>query len=276
MVRQLLGFGGWMTITNIVGPLMVILDRFLIGALISVTAVAYYTTPFEIVTRLFIIPNALVGVFFPAFSLSFVKDRNHVSHLFWRGTKYILLALYPIIILIVIFAPNGLNIWLGSDFAENSTFVLQWLAIGVFINSLAQVPFALIQGAGRPDLTAKIHILELPCYLLVIWNMIKSYGIEGAAMAWTARVSADAVLLFHASKSYLSSNRQTTRKHFLIIGAVFLSFVAGAVLNDIFLKSVFFFFIFVSYVFLAWKYFLDSHEKESIQAVFHATLNLNQ
>jgi len=35
---------------------MVYLDRFLIGALISVSAVGYYTAPFEIVTRFAVIP----------------------------------------------------------------------------------------------------------------------------------------------------------------------------------------------------------------------------
>ena len=55
MVRKegsrLLRFGGWMTVSNIVGPLMVTLDRFLIGALISVSAVAYYATPYEVVSQ---------------------------------------------------------------------------------------------------------------------------------------------------------------------------------------------------------------------------------
>ena len=35
---------------------MVYLDRFVIGAVISVTAVAYYATPYEIVTKIGIIP----------------------------------------------------------------------------------------------------------------------------------------------------------------------------------------------------------------------------
>ena len=62
MVRPLINFGGWMTVTNIVGPLMVYMDRFLIGAMVSMTAVAYYATPYEIVTKLWIIPGALMGV----------------------------------------------------------------------------------------------------------------------------------------------------------------------------------------------------------------------
>ncbi len=52
-------------------------------------------------------------------------------------------------------ANDGLRLWLGPEFARNSTAVLQLLAVGVFFNTLGVLPWVLIQGAGRPDLTAK-------------------------------------------------------------------------------------------------------------------------
>lgn len=160
VMRPLLSLGGWMTVTNVVSPLMVSLDRFFIGAIISVSAVAYYTTPFEAVTKLWTIPFSLTGVLFPAFAVSFLTDANRASKLFARGVKYIFLCLFPIILLIVTFSHEGLNLWLGEEFAQNSTRVLQLLAIGVLINSLAHIPFSYIQSAGRPDLTAKLHLVE--------------------------------------------------------------------------------------------------------------------
>lgn len=74
-----------MTVTNIVGPLMTYMDRFLIGAFISVTAVAYYATPYEVVTKFWLIPSALVGVLFPAFSTALAHDRQRAGQLFGRG-----------------------------------------------------------------------------------------------------------------------------------------------------------------------------------------------
>ena len=55
VARSLLGFGSWMTVTNIVGPLMVYMDRFIIGATLSMAAVAFYATPYEVVTKLWVI-----------------------------------------------------------------------------------------------------------------------------------------------------------------------------------------------------------------------------
>ena len=202
----LLRFGGWMTVSNIVSPLMVTLDRFLIGALVSMTAVAYYATPYELVTKLLIIPGSLVAVMFPAFSASFVHDRNRTTILYGRCVKYVFLILFPAVLLIVGLARSGLTLWLGADFAQHSFRVLQWLAVGVFINSLATIPFALVQGVGRPDLTAKLHLLELPFYLLGLWWLISMYGVEGAAIAWTARVAMDGAVLFGMARRFFSDN----------------------------------------------------------------------
>ncbi|HYL92895.1 MAG TPA: oligosaccharide flippase family protein [Alphaproteobacteria bacterium] len=39
-IPQLMGFGGWLTVSNVIGPLMVTLDRLVIGAFVSLGAVA--------------------------------------------------------------------------------------------------------------------------------------------------------------------------------------------------------------------------------------------
>ena len=122
-VGPLLRFGGWMTVTNVVSPLMLTLDRFLIGALVSMTAVAYYATPYEVVTKLWLIPGALVGVMFPAFSTSSAQDRNRTAVLFRQSVKCILLVLFPMALLLIVLAQDGLRVWLGAEFAANSVRV---------------------------------------------------------------------------------------------------------------------------------------------------------
>lgn len=77
LVKILLGFGGWMTVSNIISPLMVSLDRFLIGAVLSLSAVAYYVTPYEISNKLMILSSPMVRVLFPAFSTSHQNDLTH-------------------------------------------------------------------------------------------------------------------------------------------------------------------------------------------------------
>jgi O-antigen/teichoic acid export membrane protein len=195
-IWPLIKLGGWMNLTNLLSPIMVYMDRFLIGSLISVSAVSYYTAPFEIVTRFAVIPGAVTGVLFPAFAASLALDPERTKVLLGRGIKYIFLAVFPIVLLAAAFAPEGLRFWLGNAFAQNGSSVLRWLAAGIFANCLAQLPYVLLQSAGRPDIPAKLQLVELPVYVVGLVLLVRTFGVKGAAIAWASRLMVEALLLF--------------------------------------------------------------------------------
>lgn len=265
MVKPLISFGSWMTVSNVVGPLMVYLDRFVIGVLVSVAAVAYYATPYELITKLLIIPWALCGVLFPAFAGSFIEDGNRTARLFERGVKYTFLIMFPLILIIVTLAHEGLNLWLGAQFVENSTRVLQWLAIGVFVNSLAQVPSALIQGVGRPDLTAKLHLAELPFYLLLLWWLLVAQGITGAAVAWAARAAVDTVVLFAITRRLLPGTAPSIQRSARIVIVALLVFTLGGFVIGQTMCGWFLFLTLGVFVLLAWFLILEPEERTMIR-----------
>ncbi|MGB7187750.1 MAG: flippase, partial [Candidatus Acidiferrales bacterium] len=229
IVGPMLRFGGWMTVSNVVSPLMVTIDRFFIGAMVSMAAVAYYATPYELITKFLFLPGALMGVMFPAFTASFVKDRERTGLLFSRSVKSLLLVSFPVMLCAVALAQDGLKLWLGADFAAHSFRVLQILAVGVFANSLAQVPFALLQGVGRPDLTATLHLIELPLYVGLLWWLISTRGIEGAAIAWSVRVAFDALFLFVLAKRFVPASSPIRLRTAFVV-AVALGILALATL----------------------------------------------
>ena len=263
-VGLLFRFGSWMTVSNIVAPVMVSFDRFLIGSIISVSAVAFYTVPYEMVTRLSLVPGALVGVLFPAFSTSMVSDRPRLVFLFESGVKYIFLALFPVTLVLITFAPEAMHFWLGSDFARQSAPVAQILAVAVFLNSLAQIPFAHVQGAGRPDITAKLHLLELPIYLAALVLMAKSMGIRGVALAWLLRVALDTILLSVFSWRLLPENKfVTTKLPLLAVGATAV-FAAAAFLHGLQFKIAFSIAGCVLATAAMWRWVLTSREKTAL------------
>lgn len=271
---QLFAFGGWVMITSIVSPILVYLDRFLIGSLLTIAAVAYYTAPYEAVTRLTIISASLTMTLFPAFSaLEGVRDRQRLGMIFSRSIKYILLASGPIVVLIVIFAKEILRIWLGSDFATESTVAMQLLALGVLINSLAFTPFALLQGTGRPDLPAKFHMIELPIYLGIAWVLVSEFGIAGAAGAWTVRVFLDAFLLFIAtfklyrlSPGLLAENGTKPTVIVLVIFA-FIAYGFKVFSQDLSMtvQSLLFAGLFTLFACACWNYVLDDLDRGVVQ-----------
>ncbi len=258
---SLLRFGLWMTVSNVISPVLVYLDRFVIGSMVSVAAVAYYATPYEFITKLLLVPGALAAVLFPAFSTTFTRDTGNTSRLFERGGKVIFLVLFPCTLVTVALAREGLNVWLGPEFAGSSAAVLQWLAIGVFMNGLAQVPFAQVQAAGRPDLTAKLHLVQLPIYLILLFYCVTNFGIVGAAVAWTARVAVDCILLFLVAGRLLPGSAARIQRILAACVGVLPALALGMLPTTLTVKLVFLFVVCGAFAVITWFFVLTPSEK---------------
>jgi len=103
---------------------------------------------------------------------------------------------FPIVLLATAFAPETLRLWLGQAFAQNGSSVLRWLAAGIFANCVGQLPFVLLQSAGRPDIPAKLQLVELPLYVVGLVLLMRAFGVRGAAIAWALRLIVEAFFLF--------------------------------------------------------------------------------
>lgn len=196
LLRPLCVSGGWMTVSNIISPFMGYVDRFVIGAIASASAVAYYTTPQELVTKLWIMPGALTAVVFPAFAAQMARRDEQTWALFKKAVHWLFLALLPVTVALTLFAHELLALWINPGFADHSALLLQVFAIGILINCLAHVPFTLIQSAGAARLTALAHLIELPLFLAALWWLTSTHGTLGAAFAWLLRMVLDTLLMF--------------------------------------------------------------------------------
>lgn len=195
--RELFSFGGWMTISNIASPIMVNMDRLFVGSLLSVSAVTYYVTPFEAVSRLLIVPSAISNASFPEFSSrSGHPATASTRHYFWSTVRLVLYFLVPAAAVIMIAAHWLLALWVSPELADRSAGVMRLLAAGVVINGATYIPFAYVQGMGRSDVTARFHLIELMAYVPALYLLIGRFGLMGVALAWVLRVSLDAGLLF--------------------------------------------------------------------------------
>lgn len=192
-VLGLLRFGGWTTVSNIVSPIMGFMDRFFVGALLPLAAVAHYVTPYEVVMKLLIIPLAFIGVMLPAFSSTWRSSPGRMTLLYERSIRVGALVMFPLTLIAVAFAQEGLDLWVGSALPAESTVVLQWLAVGVFVNTIAQTPLVALQSADRPDVIAWLHVVELPLYCVIVIAATRAFGLPGVALAWTTRAAIDAI-----------------------------------------------------------------------------------
>ena len=172
-----------------------------------------------------------------------------------------MLVLFPMMLCVVALAHDGLRMWLGADFAQHSYRVLQWLAVGVFLNSLALVPFTLLQAAGRPDLTATLHLIELPLYLGMLWWLISARGIEGAAIAWTVRMGIDAVFLLGLAKRLLPRKNPMRLAALLLLSTAILITALAVMLRGPLVKGLFLLVAILCFLLLTWFVALTPGER---------------
>lgn len=195
LMRQLVAFGGWVTITSLLVPIVVTMDRFVIGALIGPAAVAIYAIPYNLISRINILPVSLSGALFPRFAAAEGADAAELQAV---GVSALVSVLTPASILMVAALGPFLHLWIGRDLAAQALPLGYIFVSGFWMNSVAFVPYAYLEARGRPDLIAKLHIAYVLPYLAVLYLSLNAFGLVGAAVAWSLRSFFDPTLFILA------------------------------------------------------------------------------
>jgi O-antigen/teichoic acid export membrane protein len=277
-VGKLLTYGGWVSVTNVIHPVLTYFERVLIGSFVTIAAVSYYTAPYEMVTRLTILPTSFAMAIFPSFSAVAVSQQGTMTGIYSRSVKLVLVLMMPLVTVLFVFAREILQLWLGSDFSGISAVVLQILVVGVLVNAMAQIPYALLQGFGRPDITAKFHVLELLMYIPLAWILVANLGIVGGAIAWTMRSILDGILMFSASTKFIrfhhSSEHGLSRGIMAVLPLIALMGLLSILDLGTPAKVASVAVILVVFGCVVWRSVLDSKERELFVSMAHSLTGL--
>ena len=270
-IGALLHFGGWVTVSQIILQSLVYLDRFLLASFLSLEAITLYSVPYEGITRLRVIPQSVMAALYPAMSeYSADASRERLQVLYQSSLRYLLLLLLPGISFVVVFGRELMSFWMGTQFAARASVVLQVLAAGFLLNSLAYVSYSAIQAFRKPEVVGKFHLIVAPMYLALSVLLILRWGIPGAAVAAAVRFAVDAIFLFWVARKYcMFSLTAASRKSLSLI------FSIGLALTVVFLgvrvtvpssngRLLLGMLAIASYFAVIWRYVLDSREKPVI------------
>lgn len=193
--REILGFGTWLSVSNLIGTAMVYGDRLLLGIWAGTAAVAAYATPLDVISRLQILVGSVCTVLFPIMCrLDEAKSPNFRS----AYTCVLSLAVASMSLVAAFLAagaPYLMRFWLGHKFAEASLAPARIFLAGLPVQAATAVAWTAIHGRGRSDVTAWIHAAELPIFLAAFYFGSTKLGATGAAMAWLARVIIDFIAM---------------------------------------------------------------------------------
>ena len=202
--KALFRFGGWVSVTNLLNPVIMQGEKVLIPAFLSVGMLAHYSPPQEMVARIAIIPVSLSVAMLPKFSYLGKQDTLELrEQVVIRPIQYVLFLMTPLMGVFIFFSNEIMSVWVGSALATISRDVLVVLAGAYLSSALSAVSLSAVQGLGHPELKAKWDLVLAPSFILLAVLAIRSFGIMGAAVSRFVVLSADSVYLFLILKKIL-------------------------------------------------------------------------
>lgn len=191
-IKALLPFGGWVSATSILTPLVSSVDRFAIGSFMGPAAVSIYVIPFNLASRTKLIPQALASALFPRFASTDVSMHDRLE---MDALGSVASIMTPVTLFAIAVMAPFLEIWIGPDLAAKSASVGYIILVGWWLNSFARVSMSRLLGTERPGLVTKLLLAQLPFYALLLYWLAKSMGVLGVAVAWTLRAALDPIAL---------------------------------------------------------------------------------
>lgn len=180
--RELLGFSAYSFLSRFASLSYAYADKLIIGALVGVTGLAYFTVASTLANRILSLTYRLSGVFFPAASaLAARGELERLKQLYLKASRYVVFINASVLVLVAVFSYQILYYWMNPQFARAGQVVLSVMALSQFIDSLTSLPSLVNDGMGHPRLSGTFALARAAFGLLVVYLGVAGWGIEGAA-----------------------------------------------------------------------------------------------
>lgn len=206
-VKPLLRFGGWLSVMNTFGPLIGYIDRFMVGMTLGPEAVTHFVTPQEVSNKISLIPMAISTAAFPTLSASRRKTSDELISTIKRLSLINAAITALPALFIAVFSHLILSKWIGSAFADKTSFYLSIFAVGYFINSLAHVPLSFIVAFEGSKAVSFLYFIEMTIYIVVIYFTGRLLGLTAVAFVWLARIVIDTLVIAVMSLEFARRHR---------------------------------------------------------------------
>lgn len=202
-------------------------DKLILGALTSMSALAYYAVPFMLVNRMFSLTYRLGGVMFPvASALAARQETERLRELYLYAARYVFFLNCALAVLLITLAHEILLYWIGPTMAQNGAQVLLLITVAALIDSLTNAPSLVNDGLGRPHITGGFAIIRATLGVSLTFLLVAQQGVIGAAYAQvaTAVVMVSLFLVYVHGRSVPVSLRDYLR----VVVAPALPLILGA------------------------------------------------
>ena len=162
------------------------LDKVILSKVLGLEEFGHYMLATVVVSGLFVLISPVFNVVYPRMTALVARgDTEKLIGLYRLGTRLLATVLFPIAMVLTIFAKNLVLVWTGNPGIASSVGpVISLLVIGSALNGVMYFPYALQLAYGMTWIPLTINIV-LMCFLVpLIVHLAQTYGTLGGAVAW--------------------------------------------------------------------------------------------
>lgn len=178
----LLRFSGWTFLSRFAALSYAHADKLVIGALVGVAGLAYFTVAATLANRVLGLSFRLSAVAFPAASaLAARGELARLDAVYLKATRYVAYLNAAILVLLTVFAHRILGYWMDAAFARHGAAILALMALSQFVDSLTSLPSLVNDGMGHPRVSGLFAVVRALAGLGMVYAGVAGWGILGAA-----------------------------------------------------------------------------------------------
>jgi O-antigen/teichoic acid export membrane protein len=183
-----LGRFGLLKVTHqLLSQLVLYADRFLLGALVSLEAVAYYTIAVELAQKLLMVQGNVAQAYYPA-ACARAADAEGLRRLHGHASRAVALLTLPAAAVLAVAAAPLVAAWVGGEVAGHSAGLLRILALAYAGMALTAIPSATADALNRPELSVRYGAVGVVINIGLALLLIPPLGAAGAAWAVAGNV----------------------------------------------------------------------------------------
>lgn len=191
-VKKVIDYTKWLGPSNIIGVILLSVDKLVISATLGPAKLALYSIPADLVGRLLVIQRSFNQALFPRLAgLTFDEATDTSKH-----SESLIRTLMSLITIIAIFLIDEfVEIWIGVGVANEAAFLAKVLLVGIWWNALVTPYHAQFLATKNPRPILFLFVTELTLFYVALLLIVPIYGLLGAATLWSIRVVLDSLVI---------------------------------------------------------------------------------
>lgn len=186
VLKRIWRFAIGVSANSIVVVILTQMDKIILSKMLNLEMFGYYSLASVVASSLTYLMLPIFSTYFPKFSqLVQMNALDELKATYHSSCQMMGLFIFPLAIMGILFASEFLSLWTGDALTvERASLLVSVLMVGVVLNGMMQLPYALQLAYGWTKLAFYQNLIAVFILLPLLVLGIHYYGAIGAVFAW--------------------------------------------------------------------------------------------